>query len=46
MNMKRPRFGLIRFGPRVDVYLPRLSPAVKVGEKVRAGLSILGYWNA
>ena len=44
---KGQRFGLIRFGSRVDVYLPAgCSPAVKVGEKVRAGSSILGYWNA
>ncbi|MBI2400681.1 MAG: phosphatidylserine decarboxylase family protein [Deltaproteobacteria bacterium] len=44
---KGQRFGLIRFGSRVDVYLPAgCKPAVKVGEKVRAGSSILGYWNA
>lgn len=44
---KGQRFGLIRFGSRVDVYLPAgCSPSVKVGEKVRAGSSILGYWNA
>ena len=44
---KGQRFGLIRFGSRVDVYLPAgCSPAVKAGEKVRAGSSILGYWNA
>lgn len=40
------RFGLIRFGSRVDVYLPAGSKAaVRVGDKVRAGSSILGYWN-
>jgi phosphatidylserine decarboxylase len=44
---KGQRFGLIRFGSRVDVYLPAgCRPAVKVSEKVRAGSSILGYWNA
>ncbi len=44
---KGQRFGLIRFGSRVDVYLPSgCKAAVKVGEKVRAGSSILGYWNA
>lgn len=44
---KGQRFGLIRFGSRVDVYLPAACrPAVKVGDKVRAGSSILGYWNA
>lgn len=32
------RIGLIRFGSRVDVYLPTgVSPAVEVGQKVRAG---------
>lgn len=44
---KGQRFGLIRFGSRVDVYLPAgCSSAVKVGEKVRAGSTVLGYWNA
>ncbi|MBI5587098.1 MAG: phosphatidylserine decarboxylase family protein [Deltaproteobacteria bacterium] len=43
---KGERFGLIRFGSRVDVYLPAdARAAVKVGDKVRAGSSILGYWN-
>lgn len=37
------RFGLIRFGSRVDLYLPVDSEiSVKVGEKVRAGESIIG----
>ena len=32
------RIGLIRFGSRVDVYLPPgIAPAVEVGQKVRAG---------
>jgi phosphatidylserine decarboxylase len=32
------RIGLIRFGSRVDVYLPAgIDPAVEVGQKVRAG---------
>ncbi|MEY9211189.1 phosphatidylserine decarboxylase [Thermobifida halotolerans] len=32
------RIGLIRFGSRVDVYLPPgVTPAVEVGQKVRAG---------
>lgn len=44
---KGQRFGLIRFGSRVDVYLPAVCrPNVKVGDKVSAGSSILGYWNA
>lgn len=38
------RFGLIRFGSRLDVYLPQESRiAVKIGEKVRAGETPLGY---
>ena len=38
------RFGLIRFGSRVDLYLPTGSnPTVKVGDKVRAGESLLAY---
>lgn len=41
---KGDRFGLIRFGSRVDLYLPLQSnPAVKVGDKVRAGESLLAY---
>jgi phosphatidylserine decarboxylase len=38
------RFGMIRFGSRVDLYLP-LSTRVTVnmGEKVRAGETVLGY---
>ncbi len=38
------RFGLIRFGSRLDVYLPasaRLN--VSVGDKVHAGETVLGY---
>lgn len=38
------RFGMICFGSRLDVYLPvDASPAVSVGDKVKAGASILGY---
>jgi len=40
------RFGLIRFGSRLDVYIPAASRVtVKVGDKVSAGTSILGYWS-
>ncbi len=36
------RFGLIRFGSRVDVFLPaNYTPSVFIGEKVHAGESIL-----
>lgn len=38
------RFGLIRFGSRVDLYLPRqVQLEVTVGQKVRAGETVLGY---
>jgi phosphatidylserine decarboxylase len=38
------RFGLIRFGSRVDLYLPlETELAIKPGEKVRAGETVLGY---
>ena len=37
------RFGLIRFGSRVDVYLPKtFKPEVKVGDKTIAGETIIG----
>ncbi len=42
---KGKRFGMIRFGSRLDVYLPvdcRIN--VKIGDKVKAGSSILAYW--
>jgi len=36
------RFGLIRFGSRVDVYLPQgVEPAVRVGQTMVAGESII-----
>jgi len=38
------RFGLIRFGSRVDVYFPvDADIKVKIGDKVTAGETILGY---
>lgn len=38
------RIGLIRFGSRVDLYLPlETEIAVQKGDKVRAGESILGF---
>lgn len=37
------RYGLIRFGSRVDVYLPEgFAPAVKLGEKTVAGETVVG----
>ncbi|HER62760.1 MAG TPA: phosphatidylserine decarboxylase family protein [Desulfobacteraceae bacterium] len=41
------RYGLIRFGSRVDLYLPaHFSTSVKKGDKVRAGETVLGYLGA
>lgn len=38
------RFGLIRFGSRVDLYLPlRAHLEVSIGQKVKAGETLLGY---
>ncbi|MGV1098795.1 phosphatidylserine decarboxylase family protein [Thiovibrio sp. JS02] len=38
------RFGLIRFGSRVDLYLPQqVQLEVAVGQKVKAGETVLGY---
>ena len=44
-HLKRgQRFGLICFGSRLDVYLPSDAGVnVSVGEKVTAGISIMGY---
>jgi phosphatidylserine decarboxylase len=40
------RFGLIRFGSRVDVYLPQgYSFVVPIGTKVRAGVTIIAREN-
>ncbi len=37
-------FGLIRFGSRVDLYLPtEVKPIVRVGQRVKGGESIIGY---
>ncbi len=38
------RYGFIRFGSRVDVYLPPASRfKVALGDKVRGGIDIIGY---
>jgi phosphatidylserine decarboxylase len=38
------RFGLIRFGSRVDLYIPTQTQLeITVGQKVRAGETVLGY---
>jgi len=42
---KGKRFGMIRFGSRLDVYLPvDCKINVKIGDKVKAGSAILAYW--
>lgn len=43
---KGARFGMIRFGSRLDVYLPETARVnVRVGQKVKAGQTVLGYMN-
>lgn len=39
-------FGMIRFGSRVDLYLPlNVQPIVRVGQHLKAGESIIGYFD-
>ena len=41
---KGERFGLIKFGSRVDIYLgPEWDLSVGVGDKVRGGSSVLAH---
>ncbi|HKW58047.1 MAG TPA: phosphatidylserine decarboxylase family protein [Candidatus Acidoferrum sp.] len=43
---KGERIGLVRFGSRADVWLPREAEVlVKVGEKVKGGSSVLATWS-
>ena len=46
-NVKRgQKFGLICFVSRLDIYLPlSFNAHVSVGEKVKAGRTILGYFS-
>jgi phosphatidylserine decarboxylase len=40
------RIGMIRFGSRVDLYLPHdVKIMVKKGQHVLAGKSVIGYWE-
>lgn len=40
------RYGLIRFGSRVDVHLPATAePAVRVGDRVRGGADAIAHWR-
>src|SRR6266480_552524 len=41
------RIGLVRFGSRVDVWVPREAEIpVKVGDNVKGGSSVVAYWPA
>ena len=41
------RIGLVRFGSRVDVWLPKDAEIlVRVGENVKGGSSVLARWPA
>ncbi|MFO7753822.1 MAG: phosphatidylserine decarboxylase family protein [Desulfobacteraceae bacterium] len=43
---KGDRYGMIRFGSRLDLYLPMDTEIkVSVGQKVKAGLSVIGLMN-
>ena len=40
------RYGLIRFGSRVDIFLPPAAePAVRVGDRVRGGADVIARWR-
>lgn len=40
------KYGMIRFGSRVDVFLPSsVTLHVSIGQKVLGGCTILGYWQ-
>lgn len=42
---KGGRIGMIRFGSRVDLYLPTDARViVSVGDRVKAGSTVIGYW--
>lgn len=44
--IKGDRFGMIRFGSRMDIYLPAgFKPKVKVGDKLNGGSSVLGIYG-
>ena len=42
------RLGMIQFGSRVEIFVPRpekFEPAVRLGQVVRAGRTVLGNWR-
>jgi phosphatidylserine decarboxylase len=41
------RYGMIKLGSKVDVYLPEsIKPVVRTGEKVKAGVTAIGVINS
>lgn len=41
------RYGLIRFGSRMDVHLPPAAePCVRVGDRVRGGADVIARWRS
>jgi phosphatidylserine decarboxylase len=43
---KGKRFGLIRFGSRVELFLPReVSVSVRRGQRVKGGETVMGYFS-
>jgi phosphatidylserine decarboxylase len=39
------RYGMIKFGSRVDLFLPsNVKVSVKKGQRVMAGLTVIGHW--
>ena len=41
---KGDRYGMIRFGSRLDLYLPQdFDVAINIGEKTKAGSTIIGH---
>ncbi len=40
------RYGLIRFGSRVDLFLPPAAePAVRIGDRLRGGSDVIARWR-
>ena len=40
------RLGVIKFGSRVDLYLPLgVKPVVRVGDPARAGVTVIAHWK-
>ena len=40
------RYGMIRFGSRMDIFLPPgAAPAVRVGDRVRGGSDVIARWR-